>query len=97
VQRDGLNDWSDDWSYAKIEAMKRKPKTISATEFKSKCLKIFDELEGEGIIVEKRGKPVAKVIPFRPTDNTELIGSMKGMIKVKGDIFSTGIKWDAES
>lgn len=77
--------------------MKTKIKTISASEFKAKCLQIFDELEGEGIIVEKRGKPVAKVIPFRPTDNSDLIGSMKGKIKIKGDIFSTGLKWDAES
>lgn len=77
--------------------MKNKVKTISASEFKAKCLKIFDELEGDGIVVEKRGKPVAKVIPFGPADNTELIGAMKGMIKIKGDIFSTGIKWNAQS
>lgn len=79
------------------EIMKKKIKTISATEFKAKCLRIFDELEGEGIVVEKRGKPVAKVIPFRPVDNSGLIGAMKGKIKIHGDIFSTGIKWDAES
>ncbi|MCA1588836.1 MAG: type II toxin-antitoxin system prevent-host-death family antitoxin [Acidobacteria bacterium] len=77
--------------------MKNKVKTISASEFKAKCLKIFDELEGEGIVVEKRGKPIARVIPFRPVDNSGLIGSMKGAIKIKGDIFSTGIKWNAES
>ncbi|HVF46757.1 MAG TPA: hypothetical protein VNA17_04255 [Pyrinomonadaceae bacterium] len=77
--------------------MKTKPRTISATEFKAKCLQIFDNLGPEGIIVEKRGKPVAKVIPFRPADNSGLIGSMKGKIKINGDIFSTGIKWDAES
>ncbi|HEY2865816.1 MAG TPA: type II toxin-antitoxin system prevent-host-death family antitoxin [Pyrinomonadaceae bacterium] len=77
--------------------MKRKGKTISASEFKAKCLQIFDELEGDGIVVEKRGKPVARVIPIRPVDNSGLIGSMKGKIKIKGDIFSTGIKWDAES
>lgn len=77
--------------------MKTKTRTISATEFKAKCLQIFDTLEPDGIVVEKRGKPVAKVIPLRPTDNSGLIGSMKGQIKIKGDIFSTGIKWDAES
>lgn len=76
---------------------KTKTRTISATEFKAKCLQIFDELEGEGIVVEKRGKPVARVIPIRPVDNSGLIGSMKGQIKIHGDIFSTGIKWDAES
>ncbi len=77
--------------------MKNKVKTISVSEFKAKCLKIFDELEADGIIVEKRGKPVAKVIPFGPADNSSLIGSMKGVLKVHGEIFSTGVKWDAES
>ena len=77
--------------------MKNKIKTISASEFKAKCLQIFDELGAEGIVVEKRGKPVAKVIPFGTTDNSSLIGSMKGAIKVSGDIFSTGVKWNAES
>jgi antitoxin (DNA-binding transcriptional repressor) of toxin-antitoxin stability system len=76
--------------------MKTKPRTISATEFKAKCLQIFDTLGPDGIIVEKRGKPVAKVIPIR-TNNSEWIGSMKGEIKILGDIMSTGIKWDAES
>jgi len=76
--------------------MKTKAQTISATEFKAKCLQIFDHLGAEGIIVEKRGKPVAKVIPIR-SNSSDWIGSMKGEIKILGDIMSTGIKWDAES
>jgi antitoxin (DNA-binding transcriptional repressor) of toxin-antitoxin stability system len=76
--------------------MKKKTKTISASEFKAKCLQIFDHLGADGIIVEKRGKPVAKVIPIR-SNNSDWIGSMKGEIQVLGDIMSTGIKWDAES
>ncbi|MDQ3219202.1 MAG: type II toxin-antitoxin system Phd/YefM family antitoxin [Acidobacteriota bacterium] len=77
--------------------MKNKAKTISASEFKAKCLQILDELDAEGIVVEKRGKPIAKVIPVGPADNSGLIDSMKGIIKVSGDIFSTGVKWNAES
>ena len=77
--------------------MKNKIKTISASEFKAKCLQIFDELEADGIVVEKRGKPVARVIPMGRVDNSALIGSMKGTIKLSGDIFSTGVKWNAES
>lgn len=77
--------------------MGNKAKTISASEFKAKCLQIFDELGAEGIVIEKRGKPIAKVIPLAPADNSGLIGSMKGSITVSGDIFSTGVKWNAES
>ena len=76
--------------------MKTKTRTISATEFKAKCLQIFDHLDAEGIVVEKRGKPIAKVTPIRE-NNSDWIGSMKGKIKIHGDIMSTGIKWDAES
>ena len=79
-----------------IRIMKTKTRTISVTEFKAKCLQIFDHLGAEGIVVEKRGKPVAKVTPIR-TNNSEWIGSMKGKIEIHGDIMSTGIKWDAES
>jgi len=74
-----------------------KERTISATEFKAKCLQILDHLDKQGIVVSKRGKPVARVIPYSPLQTRELLGSMKGKIKIKGDIFSTGIKWNAQS
>jgi prevent-host-death family protein len=77
--------------------MKTKEKTISASEFKAKCLKILDRLGPEGITVTKRGHPVAKVTPVQPGGIAKYYGCMKGKIKIKGDIFSTGIKWDAES
>jgi prevent-host-death family protein len=72
-------------------------KVISATEFKAKCLKILDELESQGIVITKRGQPVAKVTPLRVADNSKLIGSMKGKVIIKGDAFSTGRKWNAQS
>lgn len=70
---------------------------MSATEFKAKCLRVLDELGHDGMIVTKRGKPVARVTPMAVVDNTHLIGSMKGKVEVKGDIFSTGVNWNAES
>ncbi len=38
---------------------------ISATEFKTKCLQLLDEVQrtGEGLVISKRGKPVARVLP----------------------------------
>ena len=71
-------------------------KTINATEFKARCLKILDELGPDGIVVEKRGKPVAKVTPIK-TNGADWIGSMKDEIQILGDIMSTGVRWDAES
>ena len=69
---------------------------MNASKFKEQCLALLDHLDQEGIIITKRGKPVAKVIRIR-SSCAELIGSMRGKIKVKGSIFSTGLKWDAES
>ena len=77
--------------------MKTKQKSLNASEFKARCLKILDNLDPAGITILKRGKPIAKVIPLPDRSTRELIGSMKGKIKIKGNIFTTGVKWDAES
>jgi prevent-host-death family protein len=77
--------------------MRLKENTISATEFKAKCLKILDELGPQGIVVTKKGKPVAKVTPVATVDHDRFYGCMKDEIVIKGDIFSTGRKWNAQS
>ena len=70
-------------------------KQLSASKFKEQCLSLLDSVDPEGIVVTKRGKPVAKLIPFG-ADSADLIGSLKGKLKIKGQIISTGIRWDAE-
>ena len=70
-------------------------KQLSASKFKEQCLSLLDRVDPEGIVVTKRGKPVAKLIPFG-ADSADLIGSLKGKLRIKGEILSTGIKWDAE-
>jgi prevent-host-death family protein len=74
-----------------------KEKTIAATEFKAKCLAILDELEPNGVVVTKHGRPIARVLPINPHGNERFVGSMRGKIKIHGDIFSTGMDWNAES
>ena len=71
-------------------------KTIGAAKFKERCLDVLDELGEEGIIITRRGKPVAKLVPWKEPAEA-LIGSMKGRIEIRGDILSTGERWDAES
>ena len=71
-------------------------KKISVSKFKAECLAILDHLESEGIEITKHGKTVAKVIPVEQ-QSSSLIGCMKGKIKKKGNMFSTGIEWNAES
>jgi prevent-host-death family protein len=70
-------------------------KTISAAKFREQCLALLDEVGPDGIVITKRGKPVAKLIPL-PSDSASLIGSLKDKLEIKGEIFSTGLSWDAE-
>lgn len=71
-------------------------KQIAAARFKEQCLAILDEVGPEGIVITKRGKPVAKLIPIG-AESASLIGSLKGRLTIRGDILGTGVKWDAES
>ena len=69
--------------------------TRMAAKFKEQCLALLNQVGAEGIVITKRGKPVAKLVPFE-TDSRSLIGSLAGKIKTKGNITSTGTRWDAE-
>lgn len=69
---------------------------MGATEFKQKCLRILDRVGPEGIVITKHGRPVARLMPVE-AGSAALIGSLEGKIRVKGEILSTGVAWDAES
>lgn len=70
-------------------------KEIGAAKFKEHCLALLDEVDEEGIVITKRGRPVAKLIPIRAESST-LVGALKGKLVVVGDILSTGSAWDAQ-
>ena len=69
---------------------------ISDPEFKEQRRSLLDHLEWEGVVVTKHDKPVTGNIPA-DSGCASLIGSMKGKVRISGDVFSTGIKWNAES
>ena len=69
---------------------------MGIAQFKQQCLALVDHLDADGIVVTKRGKPVARVVPIGPSSH-ELIGALKGKVTIHGDVFSTGEAWDAES
>jgi prevent-host-death family protein len=74
-------------------------KTVSAAEFKAKCLSLMDEVErtGESVLVTKRGRPVARLAPVaRPPD--EIFGFLKGRLRLVGDIEEPlDVEWEALS
>jgi prevent-host-death family protein len=72
---------------------------IGAGEFKAKCLHLLDEVQQsrQEIVITKRGKPVARLVPVDEEQPT-IFGRMKGTVKILGDIVGpTGEKWFAES
>ena len=69
-------------------------KTVGAAKFKEQCLAILDELDDDGLVITKRGKPVARLLPYERR-HAELIGSLRHKVKIRGDIFSTGVEWEA--
>ncbi len=69
-------------------------KTIGAAKFKAECLALLDDLDPDGLVITKRGKPVARLLPF-DRQHAELIGSLRDKVEIRGDILSTGIEWDA--
>lgn len=74
-------------------------KTLNVTEFKAKCLRLLEETrqKGQEYTITKKGEPIARVIPIRIGTTGTLRGSMKGLIKIKGDIvhFDTSDDWEA--
>lgn len=72
--------------------------TMTASEFKAKCLDILDDVPSEGVLITKRGKVVARLVP-EGGSMARFIGSMPGIgpVDPNDDLFSTGETWDAES
>ncbi len=64
-------------------------KTMAAGKFKVHCLAVMDEVQSkrEGVIITKRGKPVAKLVPVG-NEKDEIYGFLKGRGKILGDIVS---------
>jgi len=72
-------------------------KKIKISEFKAKCLELVEILPKEGLVLTKRGIPMARVLPYEDKcDIMDFYGCAKDL-KVKGDTLSTGVKWNAES
>ena len=71
-------------------------KTIGAAKFKEQCLALLDQLDTDGLVITKHGKPVARVLPYE-SQGADLIGSLSHKITIKGDILTTGISWRADA
>jgi len=78
-------------------------RTMAIGEFKAKCLGVMAEMNvtGQPVLVTKRGKPFARVLPPEELAGEEkpesIFGRLRHMAQIKGDIVSsefTDEQWD---
>ncbi len=64
-------------------------KKIAAGEFKTHCLALMEKVRStrEPLLITKRGKPVAKLVPLENAEDN-FFDRLKGVIKIVGDIES---------
>lgn len=67
-------------------------KKMAAGTFKAKCLAIMDEVQArrESVVITKRGKPVAKLVPVE-RQGDDIFDSFRGKITIKGDIVAPAL------
>ena len=65
------------------------PRTIKASEFKAKCLKLMDEVADSGgeIVITKNGRPVSRLLPYRKVSKVPFDRD-RDIIQIYGDIVS---------
>ena len=65
-------------------------KTIPAGQFKARCLSLIDQVSQthQVIIITKRGKPVARLVPLEEEKPRSLFGFFAGHVVEEGDIVS---------
>jgi prevent-host-death family protein len=64
-------------------------KTIAAGKFKARCLAVMDDVQRsrEPIVITKRGKAVAKLVPA-DAPKRKFLGRLEGIVHIVGDIES---------
>jgi len=72
---------------------------MGISQFKTHALKILDQVSKsqEGIIITKRGKPLAQIIPYRSSDMNPKPGKLANYLVFEKDIVSPlgEEMWDA--
>ena len=70
---------------------------VPISQFKAKCLALLEQVNKTKtpLRITRHGKPVADVVPAVPVvERAALFGSMRGSIKILGDIVSPVIDLD---
>ena len=72
--------------------------TVTIEKFQDHCLRLVDKVsqQHKPITITKRGKPIAKLMPYEQSPQT-LYGAMKGTIHILDDLVNPiDIDWEVE-
>jgi len=66
-------------------------KTMVISEFKAKCIRMVKDVNRrkQPLLLTIRGIPVATVEPIKSPTGKRILGSVKGSMKISGDIVKT--------
>ena len=82
-----------------MEAYKpSRERTIKASEFKIKCLKLMDEVANTGgeLVITKNNRPVARLVPYR-SKPPSIFGIDRDKIAILDDIITPlKTKWEVD-
>lgn len=74
-------------------------RTMKASEFRAKCLALMDEIaeSGEEIIITKRGKAVARLVPYEEKSASWFGRGGDGIVMHDDLIEPVDVEWEAET
>ncbi len=75
-------------------------KTVSAGTFKAKCLSLMDQVQAQRteLVITKRGKPVAKLVPIDEAPRAASSAAWQARAKILGDLLAPVVDpddWEA--
>lgn len=73
--------------------------SVSASHLKAKCSEVLDQVERhkKSVIVTRRGRPIARLVPFENDEPRELYGSLSGSVRFWGDVIEPlEVEWEAK-
>ena len=67
-------------------------KKMAVVAFKAKCLAVIDQVQAthESVVIMKRGKPVAKLVPVDAQED-DIFGFLRGKVTIMGDVISPAL------
>jgi prevent-host-death family protein len=72
--------------------------SVTTSELKARCSEIIGRVERmrTPVILTKRGRPVARIVPMEDGERADLFGFAKGSISILGDIVEpVDVSWEA--